>query len=542
MKSRNISVYLPIIIALSLIAGIVVGRFYNSNNSENKFIIIPKANKLDNVLNYVENEYVDEISKSEIIERAIPRILEDLDPHSQYIPAQELQRVNEPLEGNFSGIGIQFNMLNDTLVVIQTVPNGPSQKVGIQAGDRIINVDGNMVAGKNIPRDSIVTRLRGPRGTTVKVDISRRSVTDLLSFDIMRDNIPLYSVDVSYMLRDDIGYLRLNKFSATTEQEFIAAVNQLRGEGMKKLILDLRENGGGYMNAAVFIADQFLDGNEMIVYTQGKARDRQEFLSKPGGLCTDLDVAILIDESSASASEILAGAIQDTDRGLIVGRRSFGKGLVQEQISLADGSAIRLTIARYYTPTGRSIQRPYNHNLEEYYSELSTRYLNGEMENADSNKFNDSLKYVTNGGKTVYGGGGIMPDIFVPLDTSGVSDYFLDVRNKGLIYRFSLKYADENRNSLSNLKTADDFEKILEKQNVLRKFIDFASTEGVKEIPADIKTSSKVLKVQLFAYIARNFLDNQGFYPIIQDLDNTLLITIDTLLEKQLTRSERYSK
>jgi len=538
MKFKRISVYLPVIIALSIIAGILIGRFYDSSNTENRFIIIPKANKLDNVLNYVENEYVDEVSKAEIIERVIPKILEDLDPHSQYIPVQDMQRVNEPLEGNFSGIGIQFNMLNDTLVVIQTVPNGPSQKVGIQAGDRIIKVDGNDVAGRNIPSDSIVNQLRGPRGTSVNVEVSRRSVNDLISYDIIRDNIPLFSVDVAYIIKDDIGYLRLNKFSATTEQEFTEAVNRLRAEGMKKIIVDLRENGGGFMNAAVFIADQFLEGNEMIVYTMGKARDTQEFLSKPGGLCTDLEVAILIDERSASASEILAGAIQDNDRGLIIGRRSFGKGLVQEQIPLPDGSAIRLTIARYYTPTGRSIQRPYNHNLEEYYGELNTRIINGALVNADSNKFDDSLKYITSGGKTVYGGGGIMPDIFVPVDTVGLSEYYFQVYNKGLIYKYSLKYADENRNILSKLTSPDEFREVLEKQDVLRKFINFAKTEGVREVPSDIRTSSKVLKVLLYAYIARNFLDNEGFYPIIEDLDNTLMITIDTLSEKQLTNSD----
>jgi carboxyl-terminal processing protease len=385
-RDKDITIYLPLIIAVSLVLGILAGRYYSGSSTENKFIIIPKANKLDNVLNYIENEYVDEITKSQIIERAIPKILEDLDPHSQYIPAVELQRVNEPLEGNFSGIGIQFNMLNDTLVVIQTVANGPSQKVGILAGDRIIKVNSEVVAGRKIPSDSIVSRLRGPRGTSVNVEISRRFVKDLLDFEIVRDNIPLYSVDVAYMIKDNIGYLKLNKFSATTEEEFISAITKLRSKGMKRLVLDLRENGGGFMNAAVFIADQFLKGNEMIVYTQGKARDKEEFLSTPGGLCNDLDIAILIDEGSASASEILAGAIQDNDRGIIVGRRSFGKGLVQEQIGLSDGSAIRLTIARYYTPTGRSIQRPYTHNLEDYYyGDFRGRYLNGELENADSN-------------------------------------------------------------------------------------------------------------------------------------------------------------
>jgi carboxyl-terminal processing protease len=525
-RNKRISIYLPIIIAVSIIIGIFVGRYFSGSNIENKFIIIPKANKLDNVLNYVENEYVDEISRADIIERAIPKILEDLDPHSQYIPAVELQKVNEPLEGNFSGIGIQFNMLNDTLVVIQTIANGPSQKVGILAGDRIIKVNGIMVAGKQVPSDSIVNRLRGPRGTHVNVEVSRRSVREPLKFDILRDNIPLYSVDVAYMINENIGYIKLNKFSATTEQEFITAANKLRGQGMKKLILDLRENGGGFMNAAIFIADQFLNGNEMIVYTQGKARDKQEYLSSPGGLCTDLELTILIDEGTASSSEILAGAIQDNDRGLIVGRRSFGKGLVQEQISLSDGSAIRLTIARYYTPTGRCIQRPYMHNLDEYYGDVEARYLNGSLENADSNKFADSLKFVTPGGKTVYGGGGIMPDLFVPLDTLGISNYFVKVRNQGLIYRFSLKYADENRQVLSALRTPEEFVSILEKQNVLKKFIAFAAKEGVKESPREIKTSEKILKVQLHAYIARNFLDNDGFFPIIQEIDNTLLTTI----------------
>ncbi|HLO57137.1 MAG TPA: S41 family peptidase [Bacteroidales bacterium] len=531
MKFRSASVYLPIIIALSLVAGILLGRYYSGNNTENKFIIIPKANKLDNVINYIENEYVDDVSKNDLIEHALPRILEDLDPHSQYIPAVELQKVNEPLEGNFSGIGIQFNMLNDTLVVIQTVANGPSQKVGILAGDRIIKVNGKIVAGQNIPSDSIVSKLRGPRGTSVHVDISRRTVNDLIGFDILRDNIPLYSVDVAYMIKNDIGYIKLNKFSATTDQEFVSAINKLRTQGLKKLILDLRENGGGFMTAAIFIADQFLKGNEMIVYTQGKARNKQEYLSTPGGLCNDLKLAVMIDEGSASASEILAGAIQDNDRGTIVGRRSFGKGLVQEQIPLFDGSALRLTIARYYTPSGRSIQRPYNHNLQEYYGELNTRYLNGEMENADSNKFNDSLKYTTAGGRTVYGGGGIMPDIFVPLDTLGISAYFVNVRNKGLIYRYSLKYADENRASLSKLTTPEDFVKALNKENVLRKFVAFASKEGVKEVPRDIRTSEDILKVQLYAYIARNFLDNDGFFPIIQDIDKTLLKTVDVLSE-----------
>jgi len=529
IKNKGLAVYVPIILAVAVILGILIGRYYSGSSAENKFIIIPKANKLDNVISYIENEYVDEVSKSDLIEKTIPRILEELDPHSQYIPAAELERVNEPLEGNFSGIGIQFNILNDTLVVIQTIANGPSQKVGIQAGDRITKVNGEDVAGKNMPSDSIVGRLRGPRGSEVHVAVLRRNVDKTLSFEIIRDNIPLYSVDVSYMIEENIGFVKLNKFSATTQEEFVQAISKLRDQGMKKLILDLRENGGGYMNAAIFIADQFLEGNELIVYTQGKARQRVDYRSTPGGLCTDLKITVMIDENSASASEILAGAIQDNDRGTIIGRRSFGKGLVQEQKPLSDGSALRLTIARYYTPTGRSIQKPYSKNINDYYGDISARYMHGELQNADSNKFSDSLKFVTQGGKIVYGGGGIMPDIFVPIDTLGLSDYYLDVRNQGLLYRFSLNYADENRKTLSALKTSDDFVKYLDNQNVLRKFIVFADKQGVKEKPKDIQVSGKILKIQLDAYIARNFLDSDGFFPIIQEIDNTLEKAIETL-------------
>jgi len=527
-KIKGFHFLFPVVLVITLAAGVVIGRIYNNTDAENKFIIIPKANKLDVVLNYIENDYVDEITKSEIIEKTIPKILEDLDPHSQYIPAEELQKVNEPLEGNFSGIGIQFNMLNDTLLVVQAIPNGPSQKAGILAGDRIIEVDGTKVAGVNLESDSIVNMLRGPKGTKVYVNVSRRNIKDLLTFEIIRDNIPLWSVDASYMINDNTAYLKLNKFSATTESEFVTEVTKLRALGMKKLIMDLRENGGGYMDAAIFIADQFLDGNELIVYTQGKSREKQLFNSIPGGLCTDIELSVLIDENSASASEILAGAIQDNDRGVIIGRRSFGKGLVQEQRNLADGSAIRLTIARYYTPTGRSIQRSYNGNINDYYfGDRNNRYLHGEMENADSIKFNDSLKYVTPGGKTVYGGGGIMPDIFIPIDTLGITDYLIAVVNQGLLYRFALKYSDENRELLSRLTTYQDFENTLEKQKVLNRFVKFAAAEGVKEARTEIRISEKIIKARLYANITRNFLDDAGYYQIISKIDVTLLKAIE---------------
>jgi carboxyl-terminal processing protease len=438
--------------------------------------------------------------------------------------------VNEPLEGNFSGIGVQFNMLNDTLVVIKTIANGPSEKVGILAGDRILMVDGDTMAGKNISSDSIVSRLKGPKGTNVNVGVERQNVESLIYFDIIRDDIPLYSMDIAYMVRPNIGYIKLNKFSRTTFEEFSEGAVKLLGQGMTQLILDLRGNGGGYLDAAVRIADQFLEQGQLIVYTEGNARQREEFRASKGGLCKDVEIVILIDEGSASASEILAGAIQDNDRGTIIGRRSFGKGLVQEQNMLNDGSAIRLTIARYYTPTGRSIQKPYENGSEfDYYHELSDRYLNGEYSEKDSIKFNDSLKYTTPGGKVVYGGGGIMPDIFVPIDTSGVTNYLVDVRNRGLIYRFSLQYTDDHRKELQNFSTIEQINDFLIRKGTFKAFIRFAEKNNVPANRIEIKTSEEILKTQIHAYIIRNILDDEGFYPSIENIDITLLKAIDVL-------------
>ena len=520
-NTRN-AIYYPIILAFAIVTGILIGRYYKSNYSERRFYIYPRADKLNNILNYIEKEYVDHVSKKDLVESTIPKLLEELDPHSQYIPAKDLQRINEPLEGNFSGIGVQFNLLNDTLVIINTVANGPSEKIGILAGDRIIKVDDEIVAGVNLPSDSIVKKLRGPKGSKVNVEILRRDVNELLSFEIIRDNIPLYSVDVGYMIKDDIGYIKINSFSRTTYEEFISTLSELKSQGLKEMVLDLRNNSGGYMDAAVNIADEFLNNKELIVYTEGNARAREEYRSKPGGKCNDLEVVILIDEGSASASEILAGALQDNDRGRVIGRRSFGKGLVQEQKLLSDSSAIRLTIARYYTPTGRSIQKPYSNGLEDYVNDLNNRYVRGEFTVEDSIHLNDSLKYRTPGGKIVFGGGGIMPDIFVPIDTTGVTDYLINVRNRGLLYSFALKYADDNRVFLEKLQNPEEFIQYLNNRNVLTDFISYARDKGVSEVYSEIKISEEILKVQLYANITRNILDNKGFYPIIKSIDNTL--------------------
>jgi carboxyl-terminal processing protease len=538
---RNYSVrtiLTPILVAVAIVLGIVIGRYYKASEAENMFYIYPRTDKLTNVINYISHEYVDPITKEDLIEKAIPIILSELDPHSQYLPASEVAAVNEPLEGNFSGIGVQFNMLNDTLVVIKTVANGPSEKIGILAGDRILVVDGDTVAGKNMPSDSIVKRLKGPRGTKVKVGIQRKLVHELIYFEITRDNIPLYSMDVAYMTRPGIGYIKLNTFSRTTFEEFSEGVNKLFGEGMLGLILDLRGNGGGYMEPAVQIADQFLDEGQLIVYTEGNARPRQDYMASKGGLCIDLPLIILIDEGSASASEILAGAIQDNDRGTIIGRRSFGKGLVQEQNVFPDGSAIRLTIARYYSPTGRCIQKPYvDGHEEEYYSELSNRYLHGEFTEVDSIKFNDSLKFTTPGGKVVYGGGGIMPDIFTPIDTTGYSNYLGEIRNRGLIYRYALEFSDSHRNNLEAIESLNAIDKYLDKVNAMSHFIDFAAKNGVPANKKDLAVSGYFLKVQLYAYIVRNILDNKGFYPSIEKIDNTLLKAIN-VMEKTVASSK----
>lgn len=538
MNKKQLSrIYLPIIVAVSIVGGMYIGRYYGVQQPDNQYIIYPRTDKLSNIINYISKEYVDKVDKDLLTEQTIPKILELLDPHSSYIPAKEFEQVNEPLEGNFSGIGVQFNMLNDTLIVLKAIANGPSEKVGILAGDRIILVDEDTVAGVKMSSDSIVRKLKGPQGTTVKVGIERNSVKDLLFFTITRDQIPLYSVDVAYMINNDIGYIRINQFSRTTFEEFTEAAAKLLGNGMQKLILDLRDNGGGLLSTAVDVVDQFLDDEQLIVYTEGNARDREDFTSVKGGICKDVELVVLIDETSASASEILAGAIQDNDRGLVIGRRSFGKGLVQEQNRLSDGSAIRLTIARYYTPSGRCIQKSYENGTEDYYNELATRYNHGELIQRDSIMFADSLKFKTSGGRIVYGGGGIMPDIFVPLDTVGYTNYFGEIRNRGLIYRFALEYSDKHRAQLSKMKSLDAAVSFLEKDNVFKQFTGFAVKNGVPLNKKESEISKQIIDVQLKAYIVRNIFDNEGFYPVIEKIDNTLQVAIGEL-EKGISLTE----
>jgi carboxyl-terminal processing protease len=532
VQNKRSVTLLPLILALFLVGGMLIGNMLSRISKLDRFQIHPKTNKISAVIDYVVKEYVDSVNREELIESTIPEILKNLDPHSIYIPASELQQYNEPLEGNFSGIGVQFNIQDDTVVIVNTIPNGPSEKLGILAGDRIICVNDSLIAGVEMPSDNVVKMLKGKRGTKVKVTIIRRGVEEPVDFEITRDKIPLTSVDIAYMITDDIGFIKISQFSRNTYDEFIEGVKNLKEQGMKKLILDLRRNGGGYMDASTRIADEFLDEGKLIVYTEGRTQPRQNIYSTSKGELIDNEVVVLIDEFSASASEILAGALQDNDRGLIIGRRSFGKGLVQQQTIFSDGSALRLTVSRYYTPTGRCIQKPYENGLEDYFFEIRDRLERGEFVESDSIKFSDSLKYTTPGGNIVYGGGGIMPDIFVPLDTIGITPYYRKVENRGLIYRYAFKYSDNNRETLNQFTNVSEISSYLDKQNLLKEFVTFAESNGVKKNIEDIIISEKIILTQLKAYIARNIIDNAGFYPIIQEIDKTLIRSVKILAEK----------
>lgn len=491
--------------------------------------LVPRSNKITSALHYILNEYVDTVSLQELSESAMPALVEELDPHSLYIPASEFKRFSEPLVGNFSGIGVSFNMADDTVAIINTIPNGPSELVGILPGDRIVIVNDSLVAGMNLPSDDIVNMLKGPRNSVVKVTIYRRGVKELMDFEITRDDIPIYSVDVAYMVDKNTGYIKISQFAQTTYREFMEAIEKLKSKGARKLILDLRGNGGGIMEAAIRIADQFLDEGQLIVYTEGRTRPRENEFATSRGILKDDRLVILIDETSASASEILAGAIQDNDRGLLIGRRTFGKGLVQEEMRFNDGSALRLTVARYYTPTGRSIQKPYENGREDYYHDLNERIMRGELEHQDSIKFDTSQKFVTPGGKIVYGGGGIMPDLFVPVDTTSISDFYNRVRSLGLMYRFAFHYTDLHRSVLEQFTTAGDIEAYLDDQQIISQFVNYAKEKGVQPDYDDIRTSRHVMEKSIKAYVARNIIENEGFYPIIAEIDNVLQVAIDTI-------------
>ena len=489
--------------------------------------------KMMQTVNAVRNYYVDPIDLDTIYEKAIPSLLSELDPHSEYIPARLFNEVNESLEGEFDGIGIVFNAMTDTITVLNVVPQGPSFKAGVRSGDRILRIDDRDVAGQGIAQDSLVKLMRGKRGTKVKLAIERQTLDELVEVEVVRDAIELHSIETAFMLDKEagIGYVRLSQFARTSYDELREALQKLRSEGLQKLIIDLRGNTGGFLDQAILIANEFLPAEKLIVYTEDRHGNKQKEYSRGNGTSTDLGLAILVDESSASSSEILAGAIQDTDRGLVLGRRTFGKGLVQTQIPFADGSAVRLTVARYYTPTGRSIQKPYTAGDEmAYHMEIFDRYMHNEFFSADSIHFDESLKFTTPGGRTVYGGGGIMPDIFIPMDTVGITRYYTKVWDSNTLYRYTLRYADRHREALDKVTTLEELDSLLSADDLLSDFVRYAEQQGIATNRHELNISRDIILAQLRAYIGRNALgDDSGFYYNIYPVDKVMRRAVEEL-------------
>ena len=518
-----------IVLLISLLAIVTL----QAQEQNNKQTLLRKLNLAQFA---IANLYVDETDEGKLVESAIIGMLEELDPHSTYSNAEEVKKMNEPLQGNFDGIGIQFNMAEDTLFVIQPVSGGPSEKVGIRAGDRITHVNDTLIAGVKMTTDDITRRLKGPKGTKVNVKVVRKGVDELLSFTIERDKIPVYSLDASYMMTPKIGYIKINRFGATTHQEFMDALASLKGQGLQDLILDLQGNGGGYLNAAIDIANEFLGVGELIVYTEGRRNPRREFFAKGDGKHQSGRVVVLVDEFSASASEIVAGAVQDWDRGLVVGRRSFGKGLVQRPIDLPDGSMIRLTVARYYTPAGRCIQKPYE-SVEQYNADLIERYNRGEMMSADSIHFPDSLKCSTlKKGRTVYGGGGIMPDYFVPVDTTLFTKYHSRLSNKGVLLNVHFQLIDAHREEWA--KKYPDYAVFYKNfeldEAMMQQLIAEGEKEGVKYDEEQYRKSEPLIKLQLKALIARDLWDMNEYYHTINVMNESVKKALELLNRKRL--------
>jgi carboxyl-terminal processing protease len=527
-KYHSVSRYAGTVIAFLLLTVAVSGQ----NNKQD----LNGIRKYINLMQMIKYAYVDSVNESKLVEKAIVETLKELDPHSVYISKKDLQRANEELVGNFEGIGVQFEILKDTINIVHPIPGGPSARLGILSGDKIIKIENEDVTGKKITNQFVFDRLRGKKGTKVNISILRSGRKDLLDFTIVRDKIPINSIDASYMIEPGIGYINLTRFSSTSTKEFDDDMAKMKEQGMKSLILDLRNNGGGYMNTAIDLADQFLEGRKEIVYTKGRSSPREDYYSTGNGIYQNTRLVIMINENSASASEIVSGAIQDLDRGIIAGRRSFGKGLVQRPFQLPDSSEVRLTTARYYTPSGRCIQKSYSEGIDKYYQDFTNRYKHGEMENSDSIKFPDSLKFHTSGGRIVYGGGGIMPDVFIPLDTTAVTDYYLDIRRKNVLNLFVGDYVDKNRNDLE--KQYPDFETFDKKFNVddvfMKDFLKLAEDQGVKMNEKQYALSETLIKSQIKAAIAEKLWDVNAYFKVINKEDNEVQKAINVIKDNSL--------
>lgn len=524
---HNSIIWYPLVISIAIVLGIVIGNYIST-----KKFTLDKDRKINAVLNLIQSEYVDSIDVKDLVEQAIPAIIGNLDPHSYYIPASDIRAENEKLDGSMSGIGVSFFMMNDTANVDQVIPNGPAEKVGMLAGDRIISVNGESIVGGTLTAEGIRSKIRGEKGTKVKIGVKRNSSKKTLTFTITRDDIPMNTIDVSYMLDDKTGYIKIAQFGKNTYDEFFAALSKLKKDGASRYIVDLRVNPGGYMEMAILMVNEFLEQGELIVYTKGrKEREDIQVWSDDQGSFHDAQVAVLIDEYSASASEIMAGALQDNDRGLVVGRRSFGKGLVQKQIYLPDSSAIRLTIARYYTPSHRCIQKDYTLGDEDDYSkELYDRYSHGELYSADSIKVDKSKIFRTANGRIVYGGGGIVPDIFVPNDTTGITTYYRAVANLGLLQQYVYTYVDINRDQLKNVKTVKQLMGMMPSDDALTyDFVCYARDNGVPMRWYYINLSRSLIARQLRALVIRDVLGSEEFYRYYNRTDNTVNAALKAL-------------
>lgn len=519
-------IWLPLIIAISLLSGYAL-HYFSTAKKKNYTIFTERSkvsSKLDAILQRLGDSYYKSVNKDSISEALIPEMLKNLDPHTVYISAKQMKSVREDMQGHFSGIGVQFIEYEDTVMVVRPIDGGPSQKAGILAGDRIITVDGDTIAGrKDIHTDSIMRKLRGAAGSLVALGIRRPPNKSLQLFEVTRGDVNVATVEYSYMIDAQIGYMKITQFGQRTYYEFIEALQTLKSNGMKRLIIDLRANVGGLMDVCVAMVNEFLQKGELIVYTQGLHSPRVDKRANGKGAFKDLPLVVLIDSYSASASEIFAGAVQDHDRGTVVGRRSFGKGLVQEQMEYPDGSALRLTVAEYFTPSGRNIQKPFKMgDKTTYENDINERYKHGEFAVADSTHFTDSLKYKTDNGRTVYGGGGIMPDVFVPLDTTAYSTYFEKLQRKAVVRNFAYYFADKYRKTLSVMKDYKEMENYIEKQNYMQQFFRYAKQKGIPKDNKGYRLSKQILDNQILALIVRNIMDNEGFYPIYQKNDDIL--------------------
>lgn len=529
--SSNKNRLMPFLLAICLVAGILIGTFYTNHFSGNKLgIINTSSNKLNALLHIIDEQYVDTVSMFNLVEEAMPQILAELDPHSSYIPAKDLEAVNSDLKGSFSGIGVQFTIQDDTIHINSVIQGGPSEKVGLLAGDRIVEVDDSSFVGKIVTNSEAMRRLKGEKGSKVKLGIYRPGEKEILHFTVVRGDIPVKSIDAAYMINDKFGYVKVNKFGETTYPELLVALAQLSQANCKGMIIDLRGNTGGYMAAAIQMVNEFLPNNKLIVYTEGRKSPRENYTSNGTGSSQTMPLIVLMDEGSASASEIFAGAIQDNDRGTIIGRRSFGKGLVQQPIEFSDGSVIRLTIARYYTPSGRCIQKPYEKgNDAEYEMDIITRYEHGEFFSADSIKQNIKEIYHTSLGRTVYGGGGIMPDIFVPQDTTGMTSYYRMAATRGLIIRYTLDYTDKNRNKLKEYDTPQKMEAYLKTQNLLEKFAEYAEKKGLKRRNILMYKSKQLFEESLYGNIIYNMLGIEAYITYSNLTDKTVQKALEVL-------------